>query len=479
MTAIPSRYVVPAAAVVLCAALMMPSLGGRSLWFDEGVSTDFAQVSLAQLWAALHHVDANFALYYATLHEWRIFGTSDVAVRSLSFVAALGTVVAGYALAREMFGGRVAAISAAILAVTPFLVTMGTQARPYTLMLCFATCATYAFVRALETPNAVRLTVYAALSVVAIYWQAFAALLLVAHLWSLIVLERERSRAFRWVATYAVIGLAVVPVVWMLHVARDADQLYWLPKPGLRDVWNVLRDFYVSPIAAALALAAAGVAVVATPRGERRGVAAVLLWFVIPLLASFAISRALQPMFLARYLIELLVPLSILAAIGLARLRPRFVAFAVSALVVVWCGRIDLHAMETPREDYRGAIAFAEQTGPRGRTIIAYPPGAVYAIDGEKPPDAPAPIIYPVAGWHYWIEKANAIAVPPRSIFNGHARVTAIVRTNDKVAFDAWQRLALATYRRGAVKHFAGVDVVEYEKAAEAIDDSLVTVQPL
>ncbi len=69
-----------------------------------------------------------------------------------------------------------------------------------------------------------------------------------------------------------------------------------------------------------------------------------------------------------------------------------------------------------------------------------------------------------------YVVPAAAVVRVPRLIFNGHARVTAVVRTDDERAFDTWRGNALATYRRGAVKQFTYVDVVEFQKVTETED---------
>ena len=56
------------------------------MWLDEALSVNIARLPLGDLHDALKH-DGAPPLYYVLLHVWTgVFGTGDVAVRSLSGV---------------------------------------------------------------------------------------------------------------------------------------------------------------------------------------------------------------------------------------------------------------------------------------------------------------------------------------------------------------------------------------------------------
>ncbi|MBA3955533.1 MAG: hypothetical protein H0X58_02585, partial [Acidimicrobiia bacterium] len=84
-------WAIAAGLAVLAGVSVLARSGGRgfSLWVDEGMSVGIASHSLTEIPAVLIR-DGSPPLYYVVLHLWMgLFGSSEVAVRSLSLVIAL------------------------------------------------------------------------------------------------------------------------------------------------------------------------------------------------------------------------------------------------------------------------------------------------------------------------------------------------------------------------------------------------------
>jgi mannosyltransferase len=124
----------PALILLLATALRFYRLAGQSLWSDEGNSVALAQAGLAEI-AARTALDIHPPLYYWLLHFWiRLFGQSEVAVRSLSAVAAVLLVGVIYQLGARLFDRRAGLMAAFIAAVSPFQVYYAQEARMYALL---------------------------------------------------------------------------------------------------------------------------------------------------------------------------------------------------------------------------------------------------------------------------------------------------------------------------------------------------------
>ena len=94
--------------LILGAALTMLislSIGlAQSVWFDEAYSIMLAKQSTGEL-LRLTGLDTHPPLYYLLLKAWAgMFGWSEVALRSLSVIAAGGAVVFAGLLVKRMFG---------------------------------------------------------------------------------------------------------------------------------------------------------------------------------------------------------------------------------------------------------------------------------------------------------------------------------------------------------------------------------------
>ena len=90
--------------LLLALALRGYRLDGQSLWADEGNSAALAGRSLVQIAHDSAH-DIHPPLYYWLLHGWtRIFGSSEIGLRSLS--AALGVLLVWliYLIGRRLHG---------------------------------------------------------------------------------------------------------------------------------------------------------------------------------------------------------------------------------------------------------------------------------------------------------------------------------------------------------------------------------------
>jgi len=136
----------PALILLLAAALRFYRLAGQSLWSDEGNSVALAQVGLAEI-AARTALDIHPPLYYWLLHFWiRLFGQSEVAVRSLSAVAAVLLVAVIYQVGMRLFDRRAGLMAAFIASVSPFQVYYAQEARMYALLALLGALTVWATV---------------------------------------------------------------------------------------------------------------------------------------------------------------------------------------------------------------------------------------------------------------------------------------------------------------------------------------------
>jgi len=120
--------------LLLATWLRFYRLAGQSLWSDEGNSVALAQAGLGEI-ASRTALDIHPPLYYWLLHGWmRLFGDSEIAVRSLSVVASVLLVAVVYQLGARLFDVRVGFLAAFIAAVSPFQIYYAQETRMYALL---------------------------------------------------------------------------------------------------------------------------------------------------------------------------------------------------------------------------------------------------------------------------------------------------------------------------------------------------------
>jgi mannosyltransferase len=242
-----SLLVVAAFVAIGCAGLVFFSYTRSALWLDEALTVNIARLPLSQLQDALKH-DGAPPLYYVTLHFWTgVFGTGNVAVRSMSGVFMAGAVVATWFAARRLAGTRGAWIAAALMVASPYAIRYATEARMYSLEMLLVASGFVVFQRAMERPTTSRLFVVAllvALFVYTQYWSFYLLVVVVGLLVWTVLRGRQRDAARLVLAAIAIGGLSFIP--WLptfLYQRAHTGTPWGTPVlPGI-PLGYTLRDF--------------------------------------------------------------------------------------------------------------------------------------------------------------------------------------------------------------------------------------------
>ena len=334
--------------ILMIAAVLvrLQCLACKPFWFDEGFSVELARIDWRNFLHLMWWREANMSLYYVLLRMWLHFGQSQFFVRSLSVVLSAVTVPSVYWVAQMLYNRRVGMIAAALFTFNGYSVRYAQEARSYSLFLLMATLSSGFLVAWLRHPMRRSRVGYVLASSFAVYAHFYALLLVAAH-WLAVVptgalqitdhaelRTREIRRA--WIA----ILIAVSPLI--IFVAKTgAGPIKWIPRPGIRDLFTLFEHLSggtgwvllaIALGASTVAVASGGLSLLNSARGwEIWRCQFLLMWLLFPIVLTAALSFA-RPVFLARYMIFCLPALLILAAAGLARLKPW--CFSVALLIV-------------------------------------------------------------------------------------------------------------------------------------------------
>lgn len=144
------------------------------LWLDEALTVDISRLPVSQIPAALRR-DGAPPLYYAMLHYWiALFGTSDLAVRSLAGIIGCVTMPVGWAVARKAAGRYAALATVLLLATSPFATYYDTEARMYALVALLTGLGFLGLSRAMQRPTAWNLLGVASVTAALLYTQYWA-----------------------------------------------------------------------------------------------------------------------------------------------------------------------------------------------------------------------------------------------------------------------------------------------------------------
>ena len=333
------------------------TLADSPLWLDEALSVNIAGLPLGRIDDALRS-DGHPPLYYWLLHAWMaVVGDGDGAARSLSVVLGVAALPLGWIVGRRVGGPATGAWTVVLLAITPYAVRYGSEARMYSLVMLLVLAGAALVPIASRRPRPVTLAGLAAV----------VAALVLTHYWSLylvattigVLLWRWRTDVERrdaWARVLVAVGAGGLAfTVWvpvfvdqMAHTgtpwalpARPAqivfDSLSELGTGGV-DLFAeggllgvILAVLLFVGVLGSVRAADGTVALTASPAGGVRDLAVVAF---ATLALGAVVGRATGSTFNSRYAAVVVPLLLVLAAAGLGKLPSRWPAIGAGVAVV-------------------------------------------------------------------------------------------------------------------------------------------------
>jgi uncharacterized membrane protein len=348
--------------LVGAAALRIWHLGARSLWTDEGSTWTAATAPLRELIRLCAEKDASPPLFYLLTSLAVRLGGDEAALRSISVLASVGLVWLTYRIVR-LYATRSEATGAALLtAASPFQLMYAQEARSYALVAFLAVASLYLYLRAIDRDRPRDWLPFVAVTTLALYTQAIAALAIGVQAALALFTGPGRRHGKAWLAAVAACGVLYLPWLWVSlgQVGQLGESHWYLEPPGRHELVQVTRAIFLSPVplvgsgtsyppgletwiprplAHLLVAAVSIVPIVAmVPLSMRAGrkssfTRILLATLLLPLAAVLAVS-AWKPLWLARYFVFLTPFWSALLASGLASLSPRWLRGAWTGLVL-------------------------------------------------------------------------------------------------------------------------------------------------
>lgn len=315
-----------------------------SIWFDEAFSAYIAQFSFWDI-ARYTASDVHPPFYYWLLKVWvSLFGTTEVAYRSLSILFGAGAATVAFFLSRKLFGRKVAWVSFVFLVFSPMLIRYSDEARMYTLAALIVMGATYVMLKAIETKKRSYWVWYGLLVAVGMWTHYFTALAWLAHwawrgmqLWRKNDSFKEFMKKFfskEWLLSYIFAVVLFLPwlpfMAFQLGVVQGAG--FWIgpvtastPINYMTNYFFYLNQDHVQGWLALVFIAMIALIIILLPKAYRSlGVETkssfmliASLAFVPPLLLFLTSLPPLRPSFVERYLVPAIVALSIFLAVVL------------------------------------------------------------------------------------------------------------------------------------------------------------------
>lgn len=344
--------------------LRLHGLGDKPFWLDEVATLRRATAALPYLATNSLH-NGHYPSYFLLLWTVAKLGTSQFLLRLPS--AMFGAVAASLtcAIGARVSGLRGGIIAGLLMALSPFQVQFGQEARSYTLASSLILTALYGLVRLAQQPAAAavplnkRGTLWHAWSAYGIGTAAALDTLNVAVPWfiaanfSALAIARAAGDANRgfwrnWIAIQLLILAAWAPMlalVFLTHAGTVLDAAGWVPAETSRTIWSTIAPVYLLRISSFvtfdvmpaeapwLAFAVAAAAALGAWRLRRDPTLLVVLGcsaLVLPI--GLCVVSVFVPVLVPRYLIWGAAPFFVLVGEGLAWLSASHFPAATASL---------------------------------------------------------------------------------------------------------------------------------------------------
>lgn len=127
------------------------NLGFNSLWLDEASTLTFATAgSFWDIWSLTVTVEPNPPLFHWIEYFMLSFGNSEFVLRFIPALAGTITIPVMYFMGKEFIDENGGIISAALFAISPFLILYSQEARAYSLLLLFIALGILFYLRAMK-----------------------------------------------------------------------------------------------------------------------------------------------------------------------------------------------------------------------------------------------------------------------------------------------------------------------------------------
>lgn len=321
----------------------------QSLWRDEAYSILLAQRPISFFFGKLTFEPP---LYYILLHVWmKLFGTSEIATRSLSLFAFAAATIVVIIWAEKLFKHRWLSWFLPLTFFTnPMLLYYAFEVRAYGWYILFAVLAMYGYLEK-------KWRLFVAATVLGFYTHVFFVLLPTASLLHYLIIHHRRIGIRRSlianpiVQSLVSIGLLITP--WLFIVLRASTKLSssWYYPVNFNLVRSVLGNMFFGyegtpgflwPVTASVSFILTLLFLWTLKSKEKRS--RNLFFFlavVVPLVTIIGVSFV-EPIFVNRYLIFVTIAEVFLIAFAIETIKNRTLARMVGFLIVAMLTSVNL-----------------------------------------------------------------------------------------------------------------------------------------
>ena len=363
------------AQVALLFVMMLPFMN-RPFWDDELFSVRTAS-SLAVLLETCRLYENNMVAYYTALTGWiNVFGDGEIAVRSLSLLFAVLSIVAFRSMAGRFFSPMIAGISGLAFTLNPLFLYYAIEARGYSMLLLAAIISTHLFLLLVNKPSLRNMLLYLSTTALSVYIHYFGLLLLPVH-FGMALFVRQTAVPWRWlIAAWTMVVILVCPL--LIFKPASSEQLLWMSEPTGKVLLNGLSRLFGGTVFLFAYMAVLGLSWrpgrTAADMTDRQTFNLAGVWILLPLVIVYLFSVLAKPIFLYRYFIWLLPAAAVLVGLLVRFARAASPWLAGLAGIIISAQVFPAVSMlRVKGSGYRDAADYIKGQAQEGDAVLAYP----------------------------------------------------------------------------------------------------------
>lgn len=358
-----------------------------SLWGDEAFASILAQKSIPDIVTIVAR-DTSPPLHYILLHFWmNLFGTSEVAIRSLPLLLFVLLAFVVHKFAEDLFGRKASIWAFFLTLLNPFLFIYAFEARMYMLLALTSTLSMWFYVTK-------RWRWYIPATVAALYTHHFSMFVIIVqvvhYVWSNLDDIRTQLRnplhfvKTQWQSSFvrSLILTVLLYLPWLPALygqTRLVQGDFWLPRPKLFDLWLLFTHFTAGfskvPFVTFILFAIFALFFLRGYHKRKDGI--LYLWLILPAVLTYVLSQIGRPLFFDRYLI-----ISAPAIPMLLSSQTKKISTMLLTLVTIGLVFANIYSFQRPvKQPFRDVAAFIHQTYGKDKMVINYYTDALHYFE--------------------------------------------------------------------------------------------------
>ena len=288
----------------------------QSLWRDEAFSYLLAKKNVLEI-LTLTVKDFNPPLYYLVLHFWmKVFGSSEIALRSLSLLFYVFTLYVLFEFLKNVLGlsNKKSFVYFLLLILNPVLVYYAFEARMYSMLAFFASLSFYLFIT--KKPR-----LYIIATILGLYTHYFMIFVVLTQILYSVVYEARKTRIKEIKTIFTSLLIFSPWVIYLFFQKKDILNSFWIFPGNIKEAFFLpvvlLTGYekgvsYFSNIYLYFSLFLIFLLIIGFTKKPKKKIFYYLnFWVFIPLILIGLVSLY-RPLFLPRYTIFIIIGFNLL-----------------------------------------------------------------------------------------------------------------------------------------------------------------------